>query len=168
MDISYKDKCSEKSVKYISCLLWWLEDGPKWKIVYSERKYVFGIFDQTLGPSKFHFCLRKHPKPAKLLRLGKKWKQKNAAWDIANNRYVDLFFKKSFKKRKNVHRYSIGVKTGVLLIADKVYRATFKKSVEEKKVIEMTSDEDEMLLKKSATNPLLGQKWHFLGLGKRP
>ena len=37
-----------------------------------KNSVFFGVFDQNLGPRKFHFCLRKRPKTAKRLRLGKK------------------------------------------------------------------------------------------------
>ena len=33
------------------------------------KKSVFGVFDQNLGPRKFHFCLGKRPKMAKRLNV---------------------------------------------------------------------------------------------------
>ena len=86
-------------------------------------------FLASLGPWKFHFCLRKQPKTAKWVRLWKK-ETKNIAWDVVNNHNVNHFFPKKFKIKK---RISIGVKMFVQLIADNVYRSTLKKSKENEK-----------------------------------
>ena len=73
--------------------------------------------------------------------------KKNVAWDVANNHCVDKFFQKKLNKskhKKHKKRTFIGVNTVVQFIADNVYRATFRKSVETEKWQKMTNDEDGM------------------------
>ena len=104
LNITYEDKCSEKCVKYMSCLLWWLENGSFLKKNrFVCKKNVFLFFIKDFWPSKFPFCLGKRLKTAKRASVRKKLK-KNVPCNVANNSYGDIFSKEVYtNKIKNTH-----------------------------------------------------------------